>query len=518
MGKDAAVENKLALINGIGVTMDENHPSCQGIYLKNGIIQKMGDSQEIKRMAEREQAEIIDLDGKTFLPGLHDCHVHMMSTGLSAIGLNLYHCRSVKEVLETLEKEKTDNTKEWIFGYGLDESRLAEKRPPTASELDTYFKDRPVYLVDRGLHYTQVNTVAMEIMAFAEDEDGLGRDEVGNLSGRLHSHANRHARKYFFDRMTWEQRETAIRYTVQTAVEMGVTTIHAMEGGNLSSDEDVPVFLNIMEDLPLHVVLHWCTTKVEDVTEKGLKIIGTDILLDGSIGSRTAAFKESYDDDHESVGALYYSDEWITHYIEKAHKEGLQTGFHAIGQRAITQVLNCLERALNKYPVSDHRFRIEHFGFPDDRDIKRAAALGAVISTQPAFTYLRGGPDSVYEERVGEERNHRAYPLRELLDAGLVVNGGSDSSVTPINPILGIHAAVNPPYLQNAISPTEALRLFTIDGAFTAKEEKIRGSLVPGKAGDITVLNQNPLDVPPDTIKDITIAMTIYQGKIVYQK
>jgi predicted amidohydrolase YtcJ len=119
---------------------------------------------------------------------------------------------------------------------------------------------------------------------------------------------------------------------------------------------------------------------------------------------------------------------------------------------------------------------------------------------------------------VGAERNRRAYPVRELLDAGLVVNGGSDSNVTPINPILGIHAAVNLPYRQNAISPLEALRLFTIAGAFTAKEEKIRGSLIRGKAGDITVLDQNPLDVSPEAIKDIGVVMTIYQGKIVYKK
>ena len=156
--------------------------------------------------------------------------------------------------------------------------------------------------------------------------------------------------------------------------------------------------------------------------------------------------------------------------------------------------------------------------FPEDRDIRRAADLGAVISTQPAFTYLRGGPDSVYSERLGEERNRRAYPIRDFIDAGIIVNGGSDSNVTPINPLLGIHAAVNPPYRQNAISVLEALRLFTIDGAFTAREEKIRGSLIPGKAGDITVLDQNPLDVSPETIKDIGVAMTIYRGKIVYKK
>ena len=512
------MENKLALINGIGVTMDANQPSCQGIYIKDGVIEKIGASPAIKNLAAGEGAQIIDLGGKTFIPGLHDCHVHMMSTGLSAIGINLYHCRSVKEVLETLVKEKTGDPDEWIFGYGLDESRLVEKRPPTAAELDSCFKERPVYLVDRGLHYTQVNTIAMELMAIGEAEDGLGRDAAGNLSGRLHSQANSHARKYFFDKMSWAQRETAIRHTAQIAVAMGVTTIHAMEGGDLSSDYDIPVFLKIIDELPIHVVLHWCSTRVADVVAQNLKIIGTDILLDGSIGSRTAAFKKAYSDDPTSVGELFFSDEWVTSYIEAAHRAGLQTGFHAIGQRAITQVLNCLEQALAKFPMPDHRFRIEHFGFPDECDIKRAAALGAVISTQPAFTYLRGGPDSVYEERVGPKRNRRAYPLRELLDAGLVVNGGSDSNVTPINPLLGIHAAVNPPYSGNAISPAEALRLFTIDGAYTAKEEKIRGSLRAGKAGDITVLNQNPLAVAPETIKEIDVAMTIFKGKIVYQK
>lgn len=512
------MENKLVLINGDGITMDNKNPTCQGIYIRNGVIEKIGDSQEMKKIGEREKAEIIDLKGKTFLPGLHDCHVHMMNTGLSAIGINLYDCKSIPEVLEKLEKEKTGNQQEWIFAYGLDESRLAEKRPPTASELDQLFKDRPVYLQDRGLHYTQVNTIAMEVMEFTANEEGMGRDQVGSLSGRLQSHANSHARKFFFDKMTREQRETAIRHTAQIAVEMGVTTIHAMEGGDLSSDEDIPVFLAIMADLPVHVVLHWCTTSVEDVLEKGLTIIGTDVLLDGSIGSRTAAFREPYADNLKSSGELYYSDEWLAHYIEAAHRAGLQTGFHAIGQCAITQILNCLEKALYKYPVDDHRFRIEHFGFPDERDIRRAAALGAVISTQPAFTYLRGGPTSVYADRVGEERNRRAYPIRELIDAGIVVSGGSDSNVTPINPLLGIHAAVNPPFIQNAITSYEALKLFTIDGAFTAKEEQLRGSLIPGKAGDLTVLDKNPLTISGDEIKEIGVEMTIFQGKVVYKK
>jgi hypothetical protein len=512
------MSNKLALINGIGITMDENHPQCQGIYVKDGKIEAVGSTETIRAMAENDQAQLIDLQGKTFLPGLHDCHVHMMNTGLAAIGIDLYPCRSIEAVVQTLKSEQTPNREEWIYGYGLDESRLTEKRPPTAKELDAVFKERPVYLADRGLHYTQVNTAALEAMGFSGGEDGLIKDKDGVCTGRLKNKAHGHARKFFFDKMTAEQRETAIRHTADLAVKAGVTTIHAMEGGDLSSDDDIPVFLKIMDSLPVHIVLHWCSTSIKDVTNKDLNIIGTDILLDGSIGSRTAAFEEPYADDTSTKGELYYDDDWITDYIVAAHQNGLQTGFHVIGQRAITQVLDCLERALDQYPVTDHRFRLEHFGFPNQRDIERAAALGAVISTQPAFTYLRGGPDSVYADRVGAQRNRRAYPIHDFLEAGLVVNGGSDSNVTPIDPLLGIHAAVNPPYIQNAISPYQALRLFTIDGAYTAKEEKTRGSLIPGKAGDITVVSANPLTVPSDSIRDMAVEMTIYQGNVVYQK
>jgi predicted amidohydrolase YtcJ len=512
------MNNKIGLINGNGITMNSISPKCEAIYIKDGLIEAIGSTKEISVLANIEDAELIDLNGKTFFPGFHDCHVHMMNTGIASIGINLFECRSIDEVFETLEKERPKDKDQWIYGYGLDESRLKEKHLPTLQELDQHFGESDLYLVDRGLHYTLVNTLAMEKIGFSGEEKGLIVDEFGNRTGRLHEEANSKARKYFYDKLTWEQREAAIQYTAFQASKVGVTTIHAMEGGDLSSDYDIPVFLKLMETLPVHVVLHWCSENYHEVLDKKLKAIGTDILLDGSIGSRTAAFKKPYADNPKTSGVLYYDDQWVIDYIVNAHKNGLQTGFHAIGQKAIHQVLNCLEKALTIYPVDDHRFRIEHCGFPDKKDIKRAKKLGAVISTQPSFTYLRGGPDSVYCERVGSKRNCRAYPIREFLDAGIVVNGGSDSGVTPMNPLLGIHAAVNPPYHQNAITVKEALRLFTIDGAYTGKEEKERGSLELGKVGDITVLAENPLEVLSEKIKDISVEMTVYQGNIVFQK
>lgn len=208
----------------------------------------------------------------------------------------------------------------------------------------------------------------------------------------------------------------------------------------------------------------------------------------------------------------------MTEFIENALKNHIQCGFHAIGQKAIRQCIDCYEEAWKKYPWEDARFRIEHFGFCDDRDIERAAKNHIIISTQPAFSYLRGGPGSVYQIRTGQERERKAYPNRKFVEAGICVAGGSDSNVTPMDPILGIHAAVNHPYPEHRVSVYEALRMFTIDGAYSAFEEKKKGSIEKGKMGDFTILSESPYKVPAEQIEEIAVEMTIKEGKIVYQK
>ena len=180
-------------------------------------------------------------------------------------------------------------------------------------------------------------------------------------------------------------------------------------------------------------------------------------------------------------------------------------------------MLDCYEAAYRKAPWEDARFRIEHFGFCDDRDIERAATNKIIISTQPSFSYLRGGPGSVYQIRTGEERERKAYPNRKFLDAGVVLAGGSDSNVTPMNTLLGIHAAVNHPYPEHRITVKQALQMFTIDAAYSAFEEKKKGSVEAGKLGDLTILSESPYDTSPEEIKNIKVLMTIKEGKIVYQ-
>ena len=513
------LSDTIALINGTVLTLEKQNPESDAVLVENGVITALGGSGDIRARCKQLGGKVIELGRKVAVPGLHDCHVHMMGTGLNALGIDMYDCASVQDVLDKVASAEREYAEtRWIFGKRLDESRLKEKRPPTAGELDTVSPRHPVYIVDRGWHYTLVNTKAFELFGLSNDLPGVRKDASGKVNGRLHEEANAKAKMAFFERQDDAQREAAFRYTAQSAAIKGVTTLHAQEGGSLFSDTDVPILRNIIDTLPVRVVLYWATEDHGKILSAGLKHWGGDIVLDGSIGSRTAAFSQPYSDDASTSGTLYFDNPTVRRFIETALENHLQIAFHAIGGLAITQALDCLETALHSCPVKDHRTRIEHFGFPVLEEVERAARLGAVISTQPSFTYLRGGPGSVYSLRLGEERERSGYPLRRFLDAGIVVGGGSDSDVTPIDPVLGMHAAVNPPYPENAVTPAEALAMFTIEAAKTAFEENSKGSLKIGKLGDITVLSQNPLEVSSTNIRDIEVMMTIRGGNVIYSK
>lgn len=508
----------MAFLHGNVITMEKGMEKAEAVLVEDGIITEVGSSGQIAAIAGKKGIMSRDLEGKTVLPGFHDCHVHVMGTGMASLGVDLYDCSSVEEVLEALKKEEKKSSEGWICGVRIDEARLAEKRPPTLAELTEAFPDRGVYLVDRGLHYTVVNQKAYDDIGLTGKERGTGRDEKGNCTGRLHEEATALARGHFNASMTKAQRIAAIRSVEQTALEKGITTIHAMEGGEMFSDEDIPVFLELGDSMDVDFVLYWDTMNLDDIEAAGLARVGTDILSDGSIGSRTAAFDEPYEDAPDTSGVLYYDREVLIDFISRALEKRMQCGFHAIGQKAIRQIIDCYEEAVRKHPWDDARFRIEHFGFCDDRDIERAARNHIIISTQPAFSYLRGGPGSVYQIRTGAKRERRAYPNRKFVEHGIVVAGGSDSNVTPIDAMLGIHAAVNHPYPEHRVTVEQAVKMFTIDGAYSAFEEQKKGSLRKGKLGDMVILSEDPWKVPVERLKDISIEMTIKNGRIVYQK
>ncbi len=507
--------SSIAFINANVIPMErgERHSA---VLIQDGKITALGADGEIAAAAKAAGIAQKDAKGATILPAFFDCHVHALTTGENALGVDLFDCKSIAGVLGAL-KEAEQNLPEgqWVFGKRLDESRLAEGRPPVMKELDAIA--RPVFIADRGKHYVQVNTAAFEALALPANTAGIRLGEDGKPNGRLQDAANRLASEGFFGAWSIEQRQDAVRYTANQAVSKGITTINAMEGLD-SGDDDIPIIRSVAPELPVDMKIFWCTPDAQKAVDMGFDVWGGDILLDGSIGSRTAAFSKKYCDG-DTAGYLNYPDDQVEAWVNEALRRDLALSFHCIGELGVTQALDAMEKALAAHPekASSHRLRLEHFGFPTQADIDRCAKMGIRVSTQPSFTFLRGGPGTVYRSRLGEKRERGGYPSRRMLDAGIVLGGGSDSDVTPMDALLGIHAAVNQPYPENAVTPYEAVRMYTLDAAKTSFMEDQKGSLAPGKQGDLVILAEDPMAADPRTIKDIKVLATVHKGKVVYE-
>jgi len=245
-----------------------------------------------------------------------------------------------------------------------------------------------------------------------------------------------------------------------------------------------------------------------------LKIGGVKILLDGSLGARTAALYEPYNDAPETSGMLTYSQKELEKLFLKAHSAGLQLAVHAIGDKAVDMALQTFEKVLQKNPKADHRHRIEHASVLNIELIKKMKRLGVIASVQPHFLVS----DFWVEQRLGKARARWVYPFKTLLKEGVVVCAGSDCPVEPISPLLGVWAAVaKQPNSEENLTVEEALKLYTINAAYASFEEDLKGTIEEGKLADMVVLSDDPFKVKPEKIREIKVLMTVVGGKIVYK-
>jgi hypothetical protein len=511
-------KESVAFVKGNVRTLQAGTDRCEAILVEKGRIAILGTSADVERAARGKGIPVRDLEGKTLLPGPIDTHFHLVHTGLDLSAIDLGVCRSVDDVLQ-LVRERVDAAEPagWILGRGLDEFKIREGRPPTADELDRVAPSNPVYLGDRGIHYCQLNTLAFRKIGLGVGAPGVRADERGRATGQIMEESIGEAWRRFLADMDEPARRKGILDGLRYAASCGLTCVHAMDGGDFSGDGEVELLLKMQDDVPVRIRVHWNTWDVDRVKAAGLRVLGGDIWLDGSLGSRTAALLSGYADAPGEKGLLYHTPERLEAFIRECLDANLQAGFHAIGDASIEQALGCYAAACRGRSLPDRRFRLDHFGLPSREHVRRAADLGVVVSTQPTFPHLRGGPGSVYETRIGKERVARAYPLRELLDAGVLVAGGSDSNVLPADFMLAVHSAANHPNPDERITVEQTLRLYTENAARSDFEEADRGSLAVGKCGDMIVVGKDPCAVPPDTIRDIPIVMTVVDGRVVYQ-
>jgi len=515
----------LVLINGNIITINPSRPQAQAVAIKNSRIIKVGENAEIESLIKKS-TKVVDLNGKTVVPGLIDTHIHLAGFGKTLTGINLRGIQSIKEMQHKLKKrvQKTEE-EEWILGRGWDQDRLKEKRYPTRWDLDKVSPNNPVVLTRVCGHLCVVNTRTLKKAGITAetspasggkiDKDsktseptGILRENAMDLVHRIIPEPSEH------------QLMKACRLACQKAVEAGLTSVHWI----INSEAEIRTIqkLRAQKKLPLRAYLLIPVGFLEHLIGLSLstgfgddmvRIGGVKIFADGSLGARTAALHASYSDDPSTKGMMIYSKEKLEELIMKAHRAGLQLAVHAIGDQAIDVVLTALEKTLKKIPRKDHRHRIEHASVLSEILISRMKKLGVIASVQPHFVVS----DFWIADRLGPKRARWTYPFKTLIQDGVPTVGGSDCPVEPVKPLLGIQAAVSrKSFSEEQISVDKALRMYTIDAAFASFEENAKGSIEVGKLADLVVLSRDPRRVPPDEIKDIGVERTFVGGRMVH--
>ena len=508
----------LVIYNGQINTMDPGSPCAEALAVKNGRIIALGTNEEIRRIMPFG-AETVNAEGNSVFPGFFDTHVHFTYMGMNMYAADLSPAGNKEEMIGILTaRERELKPGLWLHGAGYDETKYPGHELPEMAELDEIFRERPVFLERIDAHQILVNSAAFEALGLSRDEEGVCRDERGELTGIIKDPANGKAHKIFSDRLVNdEMRKEYMMKASEEILRQGTTSISALEGGELFSDRDVDVLLDIRDKLPINITMYHQTLDVERVIKEGQKQIGGCIVLDGSLGSHTAALFDDYSDLKGNNGNLYYSQKEIDDFVLEAHEKGLQVSMHNIGDRATERLLQAYEKAVAKYPRPDHRHRFEHFSMATDEQAKRVLAIGSCLAMQPS--YVAG--DEMIRNRVGEERMKRSLRFRTFMDMGLKVGGGSDAPVTPVSPFHGIACCMEHFLTYERMSFMDAVKMFTTDAAYLTFEEGERGSLSIGKYGDIAIADKNVLEgdlKDPGYVRSIGFKCTIREGEIKYLK
>lgn len=506
--------NSLIVKNAQIVSSEGEFGSVDAIYIERGNIHSIGRWEEVKSRVP-EDVLVLDVKHACVVPGLIDTHVHIAHTGQIIQSVNLVEMKSISDVLEAVHQAAESKFPgEIIFCKQFDDYRMKEKRYPTLKELDRVSPNNPVLIVHRTGHSSVLNTKAFERSKLPLETPGVVKDESGQPSGLLIAQANELWRDALEREIIAQVGyDHLMRLVAQEAIRVGLTTIHALDDPDM-----IRVTQPILEELPVRVLFYPQTRQIEEARQLGMTRIGGcgRSGLDGDFGPMTAALLQPYAVDPANRGQLYFEDEELQAMVLEAHRLGMQVSMHAVGDRAVAQGLEAVEHAQKAYPNQNARHRIEHWEVYNEELARKAVELGVMVAIQPAFNHFWPHTGE-YPALMGEERIELVDPIADLVHAGLVVAGGSDSPVTPLSPLLGMHSAVNHSNPKQRVTPKIALEMFTTHAASIAFEESTKGTIAVGKYGDLTVLAENPLLVEPSRIKDISVLYTIVGGEVVYR-
>ncbi|MFE0254514.1 amidohydrolase [Streptomyces sp. NPDC059010] len=472
-------------------------PFATAMVLERGQVAWVGSEGAADAFAEGVD-EVVDLDGALVTPAFTDAHVHTTATGLALTGLDLSGAPSLEAALALVRDFAAARPDDRVLlGHGWDAARWPGGRPPTRAELDEATGGRPLYLSRIDVHSAVVTTALLD----------MAPGDLTAADGPLVADAHHAVRATALASITPAQRIEAQRAALARAASLGIGTVHECGGPDISSEDDFAGLLRLAAEEPgPRVVGYWAEPGEEGIARaRELGAIGAagDLFVDGALGSHTACLHEPYAD-AAHTGTAYLDAAAVAAHVVACTEAGLQAGFHAIGDAAVTAVVEGVRAAAEKLGlarVRAARHRVEHAEMLTPDTVAAFAELGLTASVQPAFDALWGGEDGMYAQRLGAERARTLNPFAALLRAGVPLAFGSDSPVTPLDPWGTVRAAAFHRTPGHRVSVRAAFTAHT-RGGWRAIGRDDAGVLVPGAPADYAVWRTDELVVqaPDDRV------------------
>jgi len=527
-------------INGNVYTVNEKQPRAEAVAVNRDRIIFVGSNDEAKKFRSKK---VVDLAGKTVVPGLTDSHCHIFGIGEREMKLNLADTNTLEDFLAKV-KERAAKTEpgRWITGRGWIETFWKPPHFPTRADLDKIAPDNPVFLTRADGHAAVANSAALKIANIDKETPNpfggqiLKTDDEPN--GVLLDNAMDLVAKNI-PPPTEAEREQALLLGVDREVKLGWCEIQ--NAGSEMSDQEIIRRAYATGKIRLRMInaAYGPGEAANALLKNGATLNAFDhrfsqrtikVIFDGALGSRGAALLAPYSDKPDTSGFLTQKPEELRPMFKEALRRGIQVETHAIGDRANRLILDLYEEAMvsflgDKYAAPSPRWRVEHAQILTEQDIPRFAKLGVIASMQPshAISDLFFAP-----ARLGMDRLRGAYAWNSLLKSGAIICGGSDAPVERGEPMIEFYAAVTRKstngeshegwHPEEAVSREQALKMFTINAAYAAFEENDKGSIEVGKLADFTVLSHDLMKIPPAEILNTRCEMTVIGGEIVFQK
>jgi predicted amidohydrolase YtcJ len=535
----------LIFVNGKVWTENSVQPLAQAVAIRGSMIAAVGDNESIWELA-RAHAQVVDLGGKLLLPGFNDAHVHFLHGGASLASVQLSNAASQTEFRQRIaEFSNTLPEGAWLRNGSWDHQQWTPPLLPNHQLIDGVTGNHPALLWRHDGHMALANSLALKLAGICHDSPDIPggeiqRDNDGNPTGILKDAATAIVERVM-PPLSCEEQDQAMRAAMREATMHGITSVQNM--ADTSEDTGQAEVFRVFEkmercgELTVRIYEAMPVRDWEKLASIGiqapfgghyLRLGNLKAFSDGALGSATAWMDAPFTNNPETMGLAspdLLNEEHFYESLCKADKAGLQLSIHAIGDCANRTILDLYTRLASENGPADRRLRIEHAQHLHPGDCARFAQFGVIASMQPYHAIDDGRwADAV----LGPERIRTSYAWKSLADAGTTLAFGSDWPVAPLNPLIGIYAAATRRTLdgkkpdgwvpEQKITVAQAVHAYTMGSAFAEHQENIKGSIEPGKLADMVALSDDIFAIAPEAIADTHVDMTIFDGRIIYER